>query len=246
MTQRRPPASVLPAPEEKATYVRTMFGRIARRYDALNRLMTLGRDRAWRQEAVQRTAIPSGGRALDVACGTGDLALEVHRQVEDARVVGIDFTPEMLAQASRRGEGAGVEWVLADALRLPFADNSFDGIVSAFALRNVTSIPTAFAEMRRVARPGGRVANLEIAQPRLPLFRRLFSLYFYRVVPWLGGLISGQRDAYTYLPYSLGAFISPAEIAGVMQQAGWEGVRFWRRMLGTVALHRGQKPETGS
>ncbi len=238
-------SQVLPAPEEKATYVRQMFGRIARRYDLLNRLMTLGRDRAWRREAVRRVAVPPGGRALDVACGTGDLALEVRRQVADARTVGIDFTPEMLIRAASRAAGTGVAWVLADALRLPFVDGSFDAALSAFALRNVTSIPAAFAEMYRVVRPGGRVTNLEIAQPRLPLFRRGFALYFYRVVPRIGGLISGQRDAYTYLPYSLSAFLNPPQIAEVMRQAGWNGVRFWRRMLGTVALHLGCKPETG-
>jgi demethylmenaquinone methyltransferase/2-methoxy-6-polyprenyl-1,4-benzoquinol methylase len=234
-------AAVLPAPEDKATYVRDMFGRIARRYDLLNRVMTLGRDRAWRREAVRRAAVPPGGRALDVACGTGDLALELRQQVAGARVVGVDFTREMLARASTRGQGAGISWVLADAMRLPFADDSFDATVSAFALRNVTSIPAAFAEMLRVVRPGGRVANLEIAQPRLPLFRRLFALYFYRLVPWIGGLVSGQRAAYTYLPHSLSTFLSPPEIAEVMCQAGWADVRFWPRMLGTVALHLGHR-----
>jgi demethylmenaquinone methyltransferase/2-methoxy-6-polyprenyl-1,4-benzoquinol methylase len=238
-------AAVLPAPEDKATYVRDMFGRITRRYDLLNRVMTLGRDRAWRREAVRRVAVPPGGRALDVACGTGDLALEVRQQVAGARVVGVDFTPEMLARASTRVEGAGIAWVLADAMRLPFADDSFEATVSAFALRNVTSIPAAFAEMLRVVRPGGRVANLEIAQPRLPLFRPLFALYFYRLVPWIGGLVSGQRAAYTYLPHSLSTFLSPPEITQVMCQAGWASVHFWRRMLGTVALHLGQRPRSG-
>jgi demethylmenaquinone methyltransferase/2-methoxy-6-polyprenyl-1,4-benzoquinol methylase len=221
-----------------------MFGRIARRYDLLNRLMTLGRDRAWRREAVRRAFVPPGGRALDVACGTGDLSLEVQRQVAGAQAVGIDFTPEMLARASSRSEGRDVTWVLADALRLPFADSSFHAALSAFALRNVTSIPAAFTEMHRVVRPDGRVVNLEIARPQLPLFRQGFAFYFHRVVPWMGGLLSGQREAYTYLPQSLSVFLSPSEIAQVMRQAGWAGVRFWRKMLGTVVLHVGQKAGT--
>jgi demethylmenaquinone methyltransferase/2-methoxy-6-polyprenyl-1,4-benzoquinol methylase len=238
-------AEVLPPSEHKATYVRQMFGRIARRYDLMNRLMTLGRDRAWRRYAVAQVAVPVGGRVLDVATGTGDLALEAHRQQPDALVVGLDFTPEMLVLAQQKVRGLGTDLGLAagDAMRLPCADGIFDGVVTGFALRNVTDIPAAFAEMARVARPGGRVACLEIAKPRPPLFRHLFAFYFYRLVPLLGGWITGQPSAYTYLPHSLTAFLTPDEIADVMRQTGWRDVRSRRMMLGTVAVHvatRGQ------
>jgi demethylmenaquinone methyltransferase/2-methoxy-6-polyprenyl-1,4-benzoquinol methylase len=240
----------LPPPERKAVYVREMFGRIARRYDLMNRLMTLGRDQTWRRYTVSQimpafsSSQPGGrdgGRVLDVATGTGDLAFEVSWQRPGAHVVGFDFVPEMLSLARHKAKDRGptVRLAAGDALRLPFCDGIFDAVVTAFALRNVTSIPHAFAEMARVTRFGGRVACLEIAKPRLPVFRRLFDFYFYRVVPVLGGLISGQRAAYTYLPHSLTAFLTPDEIAEVMRGTGWREVRYRRLMLGTVAVHVG-------
>jgi demethylmenaquinone methyltransferase/2-methoxy-6-polyprenyl-1,4-benzoquinol methylase len=126
-----------------------------------------------------------------------------------------------------------------NALQLPFPQGVFDGVVTGLSLRNVTDIPAAFAEMARVTRVGGRLACLEIAKPQRPLFRRLFALYFYRLVPVAGGLITGQRSAYTYLPHSLTSFLTPDEISGVMQQTGWRDVRYQRLMLGTVAVHVG-------
>jgi demethylmenaquinone methyltransferase/2-methoxy-6-polyprenyl-1,4-benzoquinol methylase len=226
-----------------------MFGRIAQRYDLMNRLMTLGRDRAWRRYAVMQAIASSGngaagrGRVLDVATGTGDLALEVFRHKPDAQVVGLDFTPEMLTLAQQKIGGAAVDLdlVAGDAMRLPFANDFFDAVVTGFALRNVSDIPASFAEMARVTRPGGRIACLEIAKPRLPFFRRLFTLYFYRLVPLLGGWISGARSAYTYLPHSLTAFLTPDEIVAVMLQTGWRDVWYRRMMLGTVAVHAGTR-----
>lgn len=232
---------VLPSLEHKPVYVRTLFARIARRYDLMNSLMTLGRDRTWRRHTVAEAVVPAGGWILDVATGTGDLALEVLQQRPDARVVGLDFTPEMLILAQQKaGENHdGFGLVAGDALRLPYMDGLFDAVVTGFALRNVTDIPAAFAEMARVTRPGGRVACLEIAKPRFPVFRRLFGLYFYRLVPLLGGWITGQRSAYTYLPHSLTAFLSPDELVEVMLGTGWRDVHYRRLMLGTVAVHVG-------
>lgn len=251
-------ARPLPPPEHKAVYVQEMFGRIARRYDLMNRLMTLGRDRAWRRYTVSQLGLgssssnPQSRRVLDVATGTGDLALEALHQHPDASVAGLDFVPEMLTQAQQKAATAGqtlgdefgsprLALSAGDALRLPFTDAVFDGVVTGFALRNVTDIPAAFAEMARVTRAGGRVACLEIAKPRTFLFRQLFALYFYRLVPLLGGWITGQRSAYTYLPHSLTAFLTPDEIAEVMRQTGWHSVTSKRLMLGTVAVHVGIK-----
>lgn len=236
--------SPLPPPEQKAVYVRDMFDRIAGRYDLMNRLMTLGRDRAWRRYAVAQVLGPrglDGGWFLDVATGTGDLALEVFRQDPARRVVGVDFVPQMLALARQKAAAADAPLPLTggDALRLPFAEAVFDGVVTGFALRNVTDIPAAFAEMARVTRPGGRLACLEIAKPQAPLFRRFFAWYFYGLVPLLGGWITGQPSAYTYLPHSLTAFLTPDEIVQVMRQTGWREVRYRRLMLGTVAVHTG-------
>ncbi len=258
----------LPPPGQKAIYVREMFGRIARRYDLMNRLMTLGRDRAWRRYTVSQlglggpasdhrsahadSSLPNPGyaRVLDVATGTGDLALEALHQCPEAHVVGLDFVPEMLAlaqvkvtAAESRFRGGANPWSLdllaGDALHIPAPDSTFDAVVTGFALRNVTDIPAAFAEMARVTRAGGRMACLEIAKPRTPFFRQLFAFYFYRLVPLLGGVITGQRSAYTYLPHSLTAFLTPDEIAEVMRRAGWREVRYKRLMLGTVAVHVG-------
>jgi demethylmenaquinone methyltransferase/2-methoxy-6-polyprenyl-1,4-benzoquinol methylase len=242
----------LPPPESKAFYVQDMFGRIARRYDLMNRLMTLGRDRAWRRHTVQQLGLDSRSPAsvLDVATGTGDLALEALQQYPSAQVYGLDFVPQMLVLAQQKADATGqnapgslepqaLHFLGGDAMRLPFAAGTFDGIVTGFALRNVTDIPAAFAEMARVTRPGGRVACLEIAKPSTPLFRHLFAFYFYRLVPLLGGWITGQRSAYTYLPHSLTAFLTPDEIVQVMHHTGWCEVHYKRLMLGTVAVHVG-------
>jgi demethylmenaquinone methyltransferase/2-methoxy-6-polyprenyl-1,4-benzoquinol methylase len=242
----------LPPPEGKVFFVRDMFGRIAHRYDLMNRLMTLGRDRAWRRYTVQQLGLDnrSPGSVLDVATGTGDLALETLHQHPGTQVYGLDFVPQMLVLAQQKAAAVGqnvpggpepqtLHFLGGDALRLPFAARMFDGVVTGFALRNVTDIPAAFAEMARVTRPGGRVACLEIAKPRTPLFRHLFALYFYRLVPLLGGWITGQRSAYTYLPHSLTAFLTPDEIVQVMRRTGWCEVRYKRLMLGTVAVHVG-------
>jgi demethylmenaquinone methyltransferase/2-methoxy-6-polyprenyl-1,4-benzoquinol methylase len=250
------PPGVLPPKEEKAAWVQAMFGRIAGHYDLMNGLMTFGRDQAWRRYTVSQLGLGSqqklglagegdAGRrlVLDVATGTGDLALEVVRQVPGGRVVGVDFVPQMLAQAREKSRPVAgrLSLTAGDALCLPFEDSVFDGVVTGFALRNVTDIGAAFGEMARVVRPGGRVACLEISRPRLPVFRRLFHWYFYRLVPLLGGWISGQRAAYTYLPHSLTGFASPDEIAGIMRGHGWQEVHYRRLMLGTVAVHVGTR-----
>jgi demethylmenaquinone methyltransferase/2-methoxy-6-polyprenyl-1,4-benzoquinol methylase len=245
----------------QAVWVRDMFERISQRYDLMNRLMTFGRDGAWRRYTVSQLNLEAQATGcklvLDVATGTGDLAFETLAQHPDARIIGLDFVPEMLkiarekasARASsdraRHPEAAtrttceSLALLAGDALRIPFPDGAFDGVVTGFALRNVTDIPAAFAEMARVTRPGGRVACLEIAKPQSPLFKGLFALYFYRLVPLLGGWITGQRSAYTYLPHSLSEFLNPDQIASVMSETGWREVSYRRLMLGTVAVHSG-------
>lgn len=243
----------LPLPERKVAYVRDMFRRIASRYDLMNRVMTFGRDKAWRRTTVsrlglgsQRTAsgaeTSSPPKVLDVASGTGDLAFEALRQNPDAQVIGLDLVAEMLLLAQKKRSTAGFPpFLVGDALRIPFVDSTFDGVVTGFALRNVTDIPAAFAEMARVTQSGGRVACLEIAKPRTPLFRELFSFYFYRLVPLAGRWITGDPAAYTYLPHSLTAFLTPDEIAEVMRQTGWCDVSYKRLMFGTVAIHVGTR-----
>jgi demethylmenaquinone methyltransferase/2-methoxy-6-polyprenyl-1,4-benzoquinol methylase len=240
-----PEAPTFSDADEKASYVSRMFDRIAARYDLMNRLMTGGRDRAWRRLVAELAALPPGGRAVDVATGTGDIAMALVRRYPDVEVVGVDFSTEMLQTAGEKfaaqGAGQRVSPVVGDALRMPFPDHSFDAATTGFALRNVTDIPRAFAEMYRLVRPGGRVVSLEISRPTLPLFRGLFRFYFYRLVPWVGGLVSGEGDAYAYLPRSLTGFLTPDEVKEVMASVGWRRVRYKRLMLGTVAIHVGEK-----
>jgi demethylmenaquinone methyltransferase/2-methoxy-6-polyprenyl-1,4-benzoquinol methylase len=235
----------MPDNPAKAVRVNRIFARIAPRYDLMNRLMTGGRDQVWRRQVARLAGLPPGGRALDVATGTGDIALALSRCYPDAHVVGVDFSVEMMQTGWPKLAAADVNGRIAlaagDALRLPFPDKSFDAVTTGFALRNVTDISRTFAEMYRVVKHGGRVVCLEISRPTLPLFRSLFGAYFYRVVPWLGGLISGHRDAYLYLPRSLIDFLTPEEIKVVMEEVGWRQVCYRRLMIGTVAVHVGVK-----
>ena len=228
----------------RVPFIRAMFGRIAGRYDLMNTLMTGGRHRAWRHLAV-RQARPAGGRAIDVCCGTGDFALELARQGAVA-VVGVDFSREMLTLAARKAQALGlgdrVQWQLADALELPFADGAFVAATSGFSLRNVDDVGRALREMARVVAPGGRVVVLELTPVRSRLFGPLFRAYFRGLVPLVGGLLTGDRAAYTYLPDSVLAFPTAAALADLMREAGLGDVRYRLLALGTVALHLGVKP----
>ncbi len=223
--------------------VRVMFDRISPRYDLMNRLMTAGRDLAWRRAAA-RAAVGSGAaRVLDVATGTGDLALELVEQGA-GRVTGVDFAAAMLRGAVEKLAARGVErvdLVQADAMRLPFPDGCFDACTIAFGLRNLPDYPAAVMELARVVRPGGRVVILEMTPVRQPLFRPLFGAYFDHLVPLVGGLVSGEPEAYRYLPRSVQAFPSASHLTLLMWRAGLREVRYRRFALGTVALHVGVK-----
>lgn len=227
--------------ESKARYVRGMFGRIARRYDLMNTLMSFGQDAMWRRYTVRQAAPRPGGLALDVATGTGRIAQELARQ--GTRAVGIDFTLAMMLQGRREGVGQDepVFFAGADALQLPFADCTFDCITTGFAMRNVVDIEGAFREMRRVLKPGGRLVCLEVGRPRSSLARIFHGVYTRLVVPLLGRLIVGDADAYSYLPSSMGKFPPPDRLAIIMQQAGLRNVRYRQLTLGAVAVHRGSR-----
>lgn len=231
---------------DKHAAVRAMFGRIAGRYDVMNAVMTGGLDRLWRRWTAEAAAVPPGGVALDVGTGTGDLAFDLARAAPTARVVGLDYTGPMLARApakaARRGLAGRTGWVRGDGQRLPFADAAFDAVTSAFVLRNFADLPAAYAEMARVARPGGRVVALEISPACAPLWRPLFTLYFGRVVPRLGAWITGDATAYRYLPASVAAFLAPEEIAAVMRGAGLVPLPPRRLMLGSLVIHIGFRP----
>ncbi len=210
--------------------VRRLFDRIAPVYDAMNRVMTAGLDRSWRRLAVEAVVQP-GDRVLDACCGTGDLAVAAER--EGGHVTGLDFSPAMLERARRKS--GTITWVEGDLLALPFDDGSFDAATVGFGVRNVADLEQGVAELRRVLRPGGRLAILEITQPR-GVLKPFFSLWFDRIVPLLGKVLPGGR-AYTYLPASVRRFPGAEELAALLERQGFEQVRF-RLMGGTiVALH---------
>jgi demethylmenaquinone methyltransferase/2-methoxy-6-polyprenyl-1,4-benzoquinol methylase len=213
--------------------VRAMFDRIAPVYDAMNRVMTVGLDRSWRRLAAQAVVRP-GDRVLDACCGTGDLALAAER--EGGVVTGLDFSERMLARARRKS--GSVDWVHGDMLDLPFGASSFDAVTVGFGVRNVDGLERGLVELRRVLRPGGRLAILEITQPRGPL-RPFFDVWFDRVVPLLGRVLPGGR-AYTYLPASVRRFPDAEELAALMDAAGFHRVEFRLLGGGIVALHVGE------
>ena len=203
----------LPQGEEKGRRVRDMFDAIAGRYDLVNRVMTFGMDVGWRRRAVRQLRLPGGALVADLACGTGDLCRELSR--DGYRAVGFDFSLGMLAKAT-----TDVPLAQADVLRLPLADRSIDGATCGFALRNVVDLEAFFAEIARVVRPGGRISLLEASQPDGPLMRAGHAVYFRRMVPMIGGLLS-DRDAYAYLPKSM-AYLPPvAEMVTAVRDAGF-------------------------
>jgi demethylmenaquinone methyltransferase/2-methoxy-6-polyprenyl-1,4-benzoquinol methylase len=210
-----------------------MFDRIAPVYDAMNRLMTAGLDVRWRRLAAAAVVRP-GDRVLDAACGTGDFAL-ADLQAGAAEVVGVDFAPQMLERARRKS--SEIEWVQADLLELPFADGSFDAATVGFGVRNLAELERGLRELRRILRPGGQVAVLEITSPRGPL-RPFFSVWFDRVVPLAGKLLPGGC-AYGYLPASVRRFPPAEELTELLERAGFAGVRFSLLAGSIVALHTG-------
>ncbi len=226
----------LPLGEAKRERVRAIFERIAPRYDLLNRLLTGGLDRRWRRRAVERVALHRGEWLLDLACGTGDLAgLAAAR---GARVVGLDFATAMLRRARTRVPAADL--VRADAARIPLADASVDAAVCGFALRNLVAREPVLAELRRVLRPGGRVALLDVGRPQGALLRRAHGLVLDGVAPRLGGWLS-DRDAYRYLPRSTAYLPDPGAVAGELERAGFGDVGFEALALGAAWLWWGRR-----
>ena len=215
--------------------VRGMFDRIAPVYDVMNRVMTVGLDGRWRRLAVEEVVWP-GDRVLDACCGTGDLAVAAERR--GGRVVGLDFSEQMLVRA-RRKSGA-IEWVQGDALALPFSDGEFDAATVGFGVRNLADLEAGLRELARVLRPGGKLAVLEITRPR-GVLRPFFRLWFDVLVPFAGKVLPGGQ-AYTYLPASVRRFPGPDDLSALFERAGFEAVRYRLLGGGIVALHVGTRP----
>jgi demethylmenaquinone methyltransferase / 2-methoxy-6-polyprenyl-1,4-benzoquinol methylase len=230
---------------EHAYRVREMFAAIATRYDLLNHLLSGNIDKRWRRivaQALQETLVNVEARILDVACGTGDLSLTLS-QSGGARIVGIDFCRPMLDIAATKSAKLclALPFIEGDALHLPFADCSFEAATIAFGLRNLTSVEAGIKELLRVLKPGGKVAVLEFSKPQAPVLRSLFKFYFTRLLPRFGGLISGSRSAYQYLPDSVSRFPDQEELAAMMRNAGFAEVSYQNLTGGIAALHLGTR-----
>ena len=230
----------------KRPYVQRLFGRIARVYDLMNRLMSLGLDRHWRARTARYLALGTGQLGLDLGTGTADLAIAViRRSGPGTRVIGMDITPEMLEvgrkKLTRLGLQDRIELRIGDAERIDLPDNSVDGCCSAFMVRNLGDIGQGFREMLRVVRPGGRVVCLEISHPPGKMFGWLFHLYFYRLAPVFGAIIGKAFEEYNYLPNSLTTFPDAPALKTIIEEAGWSEVRFYRLTRGIVAIHVGTK-----
>lgn len=229
--------------EEKAHYVHHVFARIANRYDLANRVLSWGQDLGWRKRAARLALPPPQGRVLDLGTGTGDMALLL-AQEGSYRVTALDFSPPMLELGRQKAKASdlSIDFLIGDALSLPFSDHLFDRLISAFVLRNLKSIPQGLAEICRVVRPGGYVISLELFKPQGRAIRPLYDLYLDRLAPLLGQLITGDGEAYRYLPLSIEGFLTPQKLARAMERAGLVEVEYFLSTWGIAVVHRGRKP----
>ena len=237
----------LPSGAKRALLVRDMFDRIAGRYELLNTVMTAGLNRLWNRRALAATGLGAGDRALDLACGTGSLTRDLAKQVgPEGHVLGVDFSGEML-RAAREKPMPNVEYRLGDATDLRgVPSGAFDAVTIAYGARNIPDLDSLFSEMARTLRPDGVAVCLEIARPDGRVASRFYGLWFDRIVPKLGGLISGDASAYSYLPESVKEFVAPGELADIIRRNGLQDVT-WRRLAGgIITLHRGirRRPES--
>ncbi|MCB9436412.1 MAG: ubiquinone/menaquinone biosynthesis methyltransferase [Anaerolineales bacterium] len=224
--------------DDKA-HVQAMFGQIAQRYDRMNRLMTFGQDKHWRELVVRKAALDNRSRVLDIAAGTGDIAFEIRRQYPDAEVIAADFALPMMQVGQQRPAGPLIDWVGANALSLPFPDNCFDAVVSGFLLRNVPDIDQALAEQYRVLKPGGRIVSLDTSPPPNTPLRPFINFHLRVIIPLLGRWVAGDSSAYHYLSGSTLGFKHPRDLAERFSKIGFRGVDYKRLMLGTIAVHWG-------
>ena len=223
---------------ERAKYVQEMFTRIAKRYDIMNRLMTGGQDIRWRKRVIELARLNDNASLLDLGTGTGDLAREALSAFPKTRVVAADFTLEMMRVGQKTSP---LNFSTADALRLPFTDLSFDAVISGFLMRNVIDLQKAIEEQYRVLKSGGRVVILDTTRPKKNVLSPFIWLHMHFVIPTLGGLLTGSRDAYRYLPETTEGFVTAEEMAARMAKAGFQKIGFQRFMFGTIAIHWGEK-----
>ncbi|TAH53127.1 MAG: ubiquinone/menaquinone biosynthesis methyltransferase [Chloroflexota bacterium] len=224
---------------ERARENQAMFARVAPRYDLMNRLMTAGMDGAWRHQVIQRAQLEDTSRVLDIGTGTGDLALEISHRFPHSVVIAADYTFEMMNVGKQKGRA--LNFNSADALHLPFADETFDAVVSGFLLRNVTDIDRVLREQYRVLKKGGRMVALDTTRPEKNLFTPFIQFHLQTIIPTLGKFIAGNGNAYSYLTNSTQNFLRAEELAELARRAGFREVGFMRQNFGTIAIHWGTK-----
>lgn len=233
--------------KEHEKNVREMFARISHRYDLMNRVMTGGQDILWRKEVIRRAKLPEGGRLLDLGAGTGDLVFESLRRQPGILAIAADFTTEMMQVGRQRLENDPtiskmvVQWLSADASDLPFESSSFHSVVSGFLLRNVIDVRRVLQEQVRVLKPGGVLVALDTTRPPRSILSPFFKLHLHLVIPTIGRVLSGQPDAYRYLPDTTENFLEAEQLARILQEVGLEGVGFRRLFFGAAAIHWGAK-----
>jgi len=224
--------------QERAAYVQGMFAKIAKRYDLMNRLMTGFQDVRWRKRVIRLARLTNNASLLDLGTGTGDLAREALTAFPQAKVIAADFTLEMMRVGQKSGR---LNFSSADALRLPFQDSTFDAAVSGFLMRNVINLQKALEEQFRVLKNGGRIVVLDTTRPQKNILSPFIRIHMRFIIPILGGLLTGVREAYNYLPESTEGFVAAEELASRMEKAGFKNVKFQRLMFGTIAIHWGEK-----
>ena len=228
------------SPNDKK-HVKEMFGKIAPRYDLLNRVMTFGQDIRWRKILVKKLGLKNKPVVLDIGCGTGDLSREVRRQHEDAVVFAADFTPEMVFLGARETKDQNIHWCLADAQKLPFKNDVFDAVISGFLLRNVPNVNKTLEEQFRVGRKDGKMASLDTTPPERNWLSPFINIYLNLIIPLLGRIIVGDSFAYKYLSDSTQEFLDADKLRGEIESAGFSEVGYIKKMFKTMAIHWGIK-----
>ena len=235
-------STFLPSQQEKQTYIQQMFSRIAMHYDLMNRLISFGMDNLWREKTVKFLHPDNSGRYLDIGAGTGDLSLEIRQQSAHAEIIALDLTQEMVSVGKQKTNRAGILWVIADAQALPFKNDIFSGIISGYLLRNVTDINQTLKEQWRVLIHGGMTVSLDTTPPGRNALLPFLYVYYRWIIPILGRFVTGDVEAYTYLPESTRRHFSAERLAFALEEAGFQSPRFRKLMLGTMAIHAAHKP----
>lgn len=228
--------------KEKSEYVHEMFSDIAPKYDFFNDVISFGMHRNWKNFVVEKANLKEGDTALDLCTGTGDIAFKLAKKVgQTGKVVGGDFVQKMLDVANTRIEKENPEknvtFQIADAMKLPFEDNTFDAVTVAYGLRNVQDIPTAMKEIQRVTKTGGRILSLDLGKPVIPVYRELYYFYFYKIMPLITSFFQGKKDAYSYLPNSLDEFPAQEGLVRIMKEIGLKDVTCYNFAGGATAIH---------